>query len=425
MKMIFSILVISCLTLSIEVNAQWASTGGPPSSRMNQSLATNGLNIFSGTNGGMVRSTTGGGNWLNIDNGLTYIDVKTVNYFSDYPDPSGSLFAGSERIYWSTNNGDQWNLFPNDNSPVPGNPTIFSILLNQNQIWVGTSKGVYYYDESIGWVPVNYGFPFGDLIKVFSLIHKDNNVFAGSDRGVFKLIDTTWVEKNNGLTLTTVYTLSSTGAYLFAGGGLFSGGVYVSSDNGDNWNLSFNVGAAMDILTIGSNIFVATYGDGVWHSTNYGNNWAQINDGLSVSAYKLFSIAKNDQDLFVGTESVGVWKRPLSQIVTEVANESITPTEFSLEQNYPNPFNPNTTIKYTIPNVTLSSSSRAESREENFVTLKIYDVLGNEVAILVNEKKPAGIYEVEFSATKLSSGIYFYKLQAGSFTQTKKMTVLK
>jgi len=83
-----------------------------------------------------------------------------------------------------------------------------------------------------------------------------------------------------------------------------------------------------------------------------------------------------------------------------------------LIQNYPNPFNPATTIKYSIP-------------ELSFVILKVYDVLGNEIAILVNEEKPIGNYEVEFDATTLPSGIYFYRLQAGSFVETKKMVLMK
>ncbi|MCU0344178.1 MAG: T9SS type A sorting domain-containing protein [Ignavibacterium sp.] len=94
-------------------------------------------------------------------------------------------------------------------------------------------------------------------------------------------------------------------------------------------------------------------------------------------------------------------------------------TDFILQQNYPNPFNPCTTIKYTIPNVTLSGV------EGSRVQLKVYDVLGKEVATLVNEEKPAGSYEVDFNAAGLSSGIYFYKLTAGSFVETKKMTLLR
>jgi len=86
--------------------------------------------------------------------------------------------------------------------------------------------------------------------------------------------------------------------------------------------------------------------------------------------------------------------------------------ELKLYQNYPNPFNPRTTITYQIP-------------ELSFVTIKVYDVLGNEIATLVNEDKPAGSYELIFDATALPSGVYFYQLRAGSFVETKKMLLLK
>ena len=94
--------------------------------------------------------------------------------------------------------------------------------------------------------------------------------------------------------------------------------------------------------------------------------------------------------------------------------------DFSLEQNYPNPFNPSTSIRFNISSVIAS-----ETKQSQFVSLKVYDVLGNEVATLVNEEKPAGSYEVKFDAAGLSSGIYFYKLQAGSFIATKKMLLLR
>ncbi|HEY6437173.1 MAG TPA: T9SS type A sorting domain-containing protein, partial [Ignavibacteriaceae bacterium] len=92
--------------------------------------------------------------------------------------------------------------------------------------------------------------------------------------------------------------------------------------------------------------------------------------------------------------------------------EIIAPSEFQLYQNYPNPFNPSTLISYQIP---ISSN----------VTLKIYDALGKEVAILVNENKPAGTYDVEFNASILPSGVYFYQIKADNFLQTKKMLLLK
>ena len=102
--------------------------------------------------------------------------------------------------------------------------------------------------------------------------------------------------------------------------------------------------------------------------------------------------------------------------LTDVEDENELPKEFSLSQNYPNPFNPSTRIQYAI-------SSR------QFVSIKVYDVLGNEVAKLVDEYKPAGKYEIEFnpasSIKNLASGIYFYRLKAGDFVETKKMILIK
>jgi len=92
--------------------------------------------------------------------------------------------------------------------------------------------------------------------------------------------------------------------------------------------------------------------------------------------------------------------------------EITAPNKFSLEQNYPNPFNPITTIKYQIP-------------ELSFVTLKVYDVLGNEIATLVNKEKNAGTYEIEFDPAGFQSGVYFYQLQVGSLVETKKMVLMK
>lgn len=105
------------------------------------------------------------------------------------------------------------------------------------------------------------------------------------------------------------------------------------------------------------------------------------------------------------------------KVVGELTVNLSLPEKFALEQNYPNPFNPSTTMRYSIP-------------VSEFVTLKVYDVLGEEVATLVNEEKPAGSYEVEFTShsdegQNLTSGIYFYTLQAGSFTQTKKLILIK
>ena len=130
----------------------------------------------------------------------------------------------------------------------------------------------------------------------------------------------------------------------------------------------------------------------------------QGTDRLS-SVTKAREIAEYTHNFYLsnfGEFPVSVDENPVTQL----------PIDFNLEQNYPNPFNPSTSIQYAI-------SSR------QFVSLKVYDVLGKEIATLVNEEKPTGNYEVNFNASSLSSGVYFYKLQAGSFVQTKKMILIK
>ncbi len=97
---------------------------------------------------------------------------------------------------------------------------------------------------------------------------------------------------------------------------------------------------------------------------------------------------------------------------SDVEGEDVLPSEYFLNQNYPNPFNPSTKISWQSP-------------VSGWQTLKVYDVLGNEVATLVNEEKPAGNYETEFTAEKLSSGVYYYQLRAGNFIETKKMILLR
>ena len=112
----------------------------------------------------------------------------------------------------------------------------------------------------------------------------------------------------------------------------------------------------------------------------------------------------------------GLETKLTDEIVVSVANEETIPNNFSLEQNYPNPFNPSTSIEYRVGGM-------------EYVTLKVFDVLGNEVATLVNEYKPAGRYEVEFNPVSgkrnLASGVYFYKLQAGNIIKTKKMVLMR
>ena len=97
---------------------------------------------------------------------------------------------------------------------------------------------------------------------------------------------------------------------------------------------------------------------------------------------------------------------------TGVEEQAFAPQRFQLFANYPNPFNPSTIIKYQVPQTSL-------------VTLRVFDILGREIAFLVNEEKPAGTYSIQWNASNMSSGVYFYRLHAGYFIDTKRMILLK
>jgi hypothetical protein len=145
-------------------------------------------------------------------------------------------------------------------------------------------------------------------------------------------------------------------------------------------------------------------------------NWEEIGfvPGFGTSTEKHF-YSFNDENLVEGKYQYRLKQIDFdgSSSYSEIVEVEInSPIQFTLEQNYPNPFNPKTVIGYQLP---VSGN----------VTLKVYDLLGSEVAILVDEYKPAGTYEVEFDESSFSSGTYLYKLTAGEFISTKKMILLK
>ena len=113
------------------------------------------------------------------------------------------------------------------------------------------------------------------------------------------------------------------------------------------------------------------------------------------------------------------WNNPIATSIDEKESKEI-PTKFALSQNYPNPFNPRTTIKYSIPEEVISQKSKVKN-----VILKVYDILGREVAVLVNEVQKPGYYEVEWDASNQPSGVYFYRITTGNYAATKKMILIK
>ena len=143
-----------------------------------------------------------------------------------------------------------------------------------------------------------------------------------------------------------------------------------------------------------------------WHPTGMkgwnGSGWVSLGGTMTGNTMFLASSQIYSAFAFIGTSSG----------VTSVTEGQVIPGEFRLEQNYPNPFNPSTTIKYELP-------------KSSMVRLTVYDMLGREVASLMNETRGAGVYEVKFDASNLSSGVYLYKLQAGDLVQTRKLLLVR
>lgn len=137
--------------------------------------------------------------------------------------------------------------------------------------------------------------------------------------------------------------------------------------------------------------------------------WQQVDNTGAIAEDGTLYLGVHDVSVFPGHQRTLIAIKDTS---TSDLNESPKLLEYNLTQNFPNPFNPVTTIIYEMP-------------ERSYVTIKVYDVLGNDIATLVDEEKPAGSYEIEFNGRELSSGIYFYILTSGNFTSTKKLILLK
>ena len=170
-----------------------------------------------------------------------------------------------------------------------------------------------------------------------------------------------------------------------------------------------------DIYTRSPDQFIPydAYAASLFTFSNYSQyNSIRADDGVNRVVYFGFGLEQVTQDTTRDTLITRAINWLMNGVVVGVPNENISPASFNLSQNYPNPFNPATKITYSIPN-------------ELQVNLKIYDVMGREVAVLVNGRQQAGTYEVNFNAASLASGTYFYKLTAGDFVSVKKMILLK
>jgi hypothetical protein len=186
-------------------------------------------------------------------------------------------------------------------------------------------------------------------------------------------------------------------------------------NGGGSWDSVSAVGSKQITCISGlGGEFWATTGAEIAYTNTNGDSWIGSSPGFSgivpLNAVSISPVTSNINGWAVGEEGIILHYSRNGTGVSPGIN--ILPTSYMLEQNFPNPFNPSTIIKYSVP-------------KEGHVSLTVYDITGKEITQLVDSERQAGNYEVIWSAEKMSSGIYFYRIQAGGFVQTNKMILLK
>ncbi len=392
------------------------------------SMATSGPNIYAGTLGGNIYLSPDNGNtWSYIDSGLTTSNItsilttKNVLYVGAYGNIANSTYGMHGKgsgVYISTNSGGSWTKA----GPSLADTNIYTLAAVDSNIFVGTWGGGIYTSSDSGnsWTPVNNGMtnPF-----VRTIATKGTRIFVGTwGDGVFFSDDygQSWTPSNLGINNLFVYDIAADSFNVYAGN---TEGIYLSRDGGFSWSLNdsgLTTTYVNTFIVLQPDLFVGTSGQGVFISLNRGTSWAVIDTGLT-DGY-IYCFAENNSRLFAGSANGEIWSMPLSTIMAKVTAIKEKPQHriagrFSLFQNYPNPFNPSTVISYQLSAV-------------SHVAMKVYDVLGREVATLVDGKQDAGSHAVSFDGSGLPSGVYFYRIDAMTsdgerFLLKKKMVLVR
>jgi photosystem II stability/assembly factor-like uncharacterized protein len=328
---------------------------------------------ISAAQGRMYKTTDGGTNWTYEYIGYDFAPLSSVQFIDEN---IGCVVGHSGECLKTTNGGINWTM-----------------QTTKTYSWL---QSVHFIDQNTGWAVGEVG-----------IIIKTTNGGTSWD------IQTSGI----GLILNSVYFIDENTGWAVGEGGI----ILKTTDGGDGMPVelnSFSASLIKDevILNWSTATEINNYGFEIERNVKSGFENIGFVDGHGNSnSPKNYSFTDNNP-------GYGKIQYRLKQIdndgkfeYSNIIDVNIDlPLSFELSQNYPNPFNPITKIGFQIPGGT-----------SGLVSLKVYDILGREVATLINEEPPAGIYEVEFNAESLSSGIYFYRLQTGNFVDTKKFTLMK
>lgn len=386
----------------IDANTGWTTTGNTGS-------------------GKIYRTVDGGLSWEIIHTGTPYM-IDKLQFFN-----ANTGYAIDWRtVYKTTNGGFNWVQMPPLNinsiscdisfydlntgyaSGRFGSTSTYPRIIRTTdgaQSW-DTIKCIYgqctdvaaikFLDNNTGWISVSYcTYPMGNDCRIFKTTNGGNNwAEQRYDTGIvynimdFKNINTGWVMKGDRILNTF--------------------------DGGNTWLSQQLPGTVYSFHMVNHStgwINVWGYGGSLLKTTNSGINW-NVQIDLGLTGVMEMSFINELTGWAVGTEGLVIKTTNGGELVPLNIIQSELPKEFLLLQNYPNPFNPLTNLKFLLP-------------VSGITSLKIYDVLGREIQVLVNQHLSRGTYEVQFDGSNLPSGVYFYKLESNSFTETKKMVLVK
>ena len=346
-------------------------------------------------NGGLGYSVNGGTSFSNGTTGISSTDRKNwcTPIAMDFNSPL-TLYTGTQRVYRTRNGMQSWTAISGDltrgaNGRIGTITTIDVANSDSNVVYVGTDDGKVS-------VTTDWGTTWGDI--------------TGS-------LPVHWV------TRVTIDPDSANVAYVTLSGyleDLADAHVYRTANFGQTW---VNIGGNLPNIPLNDiivdpvyrpNLYVASDA-GVLYTTNMGTTWGVLGTGMPDAPVHDLTLHSPTRRLFAFTHGRSAWSLDLTGLTSVEQPSGTIAGRFSLDQNFPNPFNPTTVIRFTIP----------ESESGQRVSLKVFDVKGSEVATVVDAVMNGGSHQATFDGRLYASGVYLYKLTAGSYTQTRRMLLLK
>ncbi|MBS1493879.1 MAG: T9SS type A sorting domain-containing protein [Bacteroidetes bacterium] len=372
------------------------------------SFANNTVGFISGNSGFIAKTTNEGVTYTPQTSGVTtqLANVKAVT-------PNVAYIAGYNGVILATTNGGtNW---ISQTSSAGTNDLLAVDFLNTTTGFVGGEGGVVLKTTNGGtnWTALTAP-EAGFLTWSMDFLNENTGYVCGSLNGkVYKTTNSgqSWAQQVNDGSMIGMFAISFANELTgFASGS--AGKVYSTTNGGVNWVNSANLGQSIWGMDFANALTGIAVGGGgyTFMTTDGGATWAAP---PRRSFNQLNAVHFNDDGNLAWTVgNLGLVLEYDNPLVSVTQTGKNVPEKFTLMQNYPNPFNPSTKINYELP-------------VSNNVTLRVYDMMGREVYELVNANQSAGSYSVSFDASKLSSGVYYYKLTAGDFTETKKMLLVK